>query len=227
MRNFSRSYQINSSMADGITLTNSATIEGHGDESGEENSHIEAEDFDTSGESTFEEFCLIKIDSEDGRPLAGAVFTVYTWDAVNREWVATPKTYTTDSVGKIIIKVIDTYDDEIRVYQKDTAYCIMETAAPPGYVLPENPRPFYFWFSEYESIPHTGPDDFMLSAADISTSSQRIEAENQCDHDDIPITGVYGINPVASFAALIAAGTGAVLIAVRIVKKKRIYGTEA
>ena len=94
-------------------------------------------------------------------------------------------------------------------------------------MLPENPRPYYYWFSEHAQHPQFAPDDFMLSAADISTSSYRIEAENQCISDDIPVTGVYGINPVASFAALIAAGTGAVLIAVRIVKKKRIYGTEA
>ena len=138
----------------------------------------------------------------------------------------TAKTYTTDSVGKIIIKVIDTYDDETRVYQKDTAYCIMETTAPPGYILPENPRPFYFWFSEYESIPHVGPDDFMLSAADISTSSQRIEAENQCIPNDVP-TGVFGINLITSCVALLATGTGVVIIAVKVIKKKKIYGTKA
>ena len=221
------SYHINSSMADGITLVNSATLEGHSDESGEENHHIEVEDFDTSGESTFEEFLLLKIDQENGRPLSGAVFTVYSWDHVNGEWVATGKTYTTDEYGKIIIKYLDEYANGTRVYSKDTAYCIMETTAPQGYMLPENPRPYYYWFSEHAQHPQFAPDDFMLSAADISTSSYRIEAENQCISDDIPVTGVYGINPVASFAALIAAGTGAVLIAVRIVKKKRIYGTEA
>lgn len=173
------SYHINSSMDGGITLTNSATLEGHGDESGDDNTHIEADDFETFGESTFEEFWLIKTDEEDGRPLSDAVFTVYTWDAVNGEWVATPKTYTTDSGGKITIRLTDTYDNGTRVYQMDTAYCIMETAAPPGYILPENPDKFYFWFSKHESAPPAAPDDFMLTAADISTSSYRIEAENQ------------------------------------------------
>ena len=100
-------YQINCSMDDGITLSNSATLEGHGDESGNDNTHLDVEDFQTSGESTFEEFCLIKIDQEDGTPLSGAVFTVYYWDFVNETWVATAKTYTTDAFGKIIIKVID------------------------------------------------------------------------------------------------------------------------
>ena len=180
------SYQVNSSMSGGITLTNSATLEGHGEESSDENTHIGAEDFDTSGESSFEEFWLIKTDREDGRPLSNAVFTVYTWDVVNEEWYPTTKTYTTDPDGKITIKVNDTYDDDTRVYLMDTAYCIMETTAPPGYVLPENPPPFYFWFSKNASAPHYAPSDFMQSAADISTSSNRIEAKNQRDHDAIP-----------------------------------------
>lgn len=219
------SYHINSSMADGITLANSATLEGHADESGHDNNHLEAEDFDTSGESSFEEFCLMKIDAESGKPLSGAVFTVYSWDADNREWVATAKTYTTDSAGKIIIKVIDKYDDNTtNVYQKDKAYCIMETAAPSGYILPENPRPFYFWFSENETAPVSCPDDFMLTAADISTSSRRIEAENQLNHEDIPVTGVFGTNLIPSFIATLAALSGAGFMTWRVVKKKKRYG---
>ena len=182
------SYQVvNSSMAGGITLANSATLEGHGDESSDENTHIEAKDFDTFGESSYEEFWLIKIDQEDGKPLPDAVFTVYTWDAVNGEWVATPKTYTTNSDGKIIIRANDTYDDETRVFETDTAYCIMETTAPPRYILPDDPPPFYFWFSKYKSAPLAAPNGFMQTAADISTSSRRIEVDNQIDYDSIPV----------------------------------------
>ena len=181
------SYQVNSSMSGGITLDNSATLEGHGDESGDDNTHIGAEDFETFGESTFQEFRLIKIAEEDGRPLPDAVFTVYTWDAGLNDWVATQKTYTTDSDGKFIIKLTDTYGDGTSVYHTDTAYCIMETTAPPGYVLPENPPPFYFWFSKHASAPHNAPADFMQNAADISTSSYRIEVDNQLDYDSIPV----------------------------------------
>ena len=220
-------YHINCSMDNGITLTNSATLEGHGEESGNDNTHIEVEDFDTSGESTFEEFCLIKIDQENGMPLSGAVFTVYVWDAVNGEWAATAKSYTTDSNGKIIIKVIDEYDDGTIVYQTDTAYCIMETVAPPGYILPENPRPFYFWFSENEYAPQNGPDDFMLTAADISTSSYRIEAENQCIPDFIPQTGVFGTKLLSSSIAMLAAGACTALFTLRTIRKKKIYSAQA
>ena len=219
------SYHINSTMTDGITLSNSATLEGHGEEHGDDNTHISGEDFQTSGESSFEEFCLIKIDQKNGTPLSGAVFTVYTWDAVNNEWSATEKTYTTDQFGKIIIKAIDKYEDETRVYQMDTAYSIMETAAPPGYILPENPPRFYFWFSEYESAPPNAPSDFMLTAADISSSSFRIEAENEL-YEDIPNTGIFGVHLLSSFVALLVAGVGTCLLAMRI-RKKKYYGMEA
>ena len=219
------SYHVNCSMENGITLTNSATLEGHGEESGNENTHIEVEDFDTSGESTFEEFLLMKIDEKNGVPLSGAVFTVYTWDAVNNEWSPTAKTYTTDAFGKIIIKVIDEYDDGTKVYQKDTAYCIKETTAPPGYILPADPPPFCFWFSENESAPPDAPPDFMQTAADISTSSRRIEAANN-KLEDIPNTGVFDVGLLPSFAALLAAGAGTVLFTLRVIRKKKIYGTQ-
>ena len=173
-------------MNGGITLDNSVTLEGHGDESGDDETHIQAEDFETFGESAFQEFQLIKIDKEDGSPLPNAVFTVYTWDAVLEKWVATSKTYKTDPDGRFIIRVTDTYDGT-SVYQTDTAYCIMETTAPPGYVLPENPPPFYFWFSKHASAPQNAPSDFMQSAADISTSSCRIKVGNQIDYDSIPV----------------------------------------
>lgn len=220
-------YHINCSMDNGITLSNSATLEGHGDESANENTHIEAEDFQTSGESTFEEFCLIKIDQENGTPLADAVFTVYAWDAVNEEWSATAKSYTTDTAGKIIIKVIDEYPDGTKVYNKDTAYCIMETTAPPGYMLPEHPRLFYFWFSEHAAAPSVGPDDFLLTAADISTSSHRVEAENLLLPEYNPGTGIVGLYLLPSLAAVFAIGAGICGLTLKMIKKRKLYDTDA
>ncbi len=214
-------------MADGITLDNSAVVEGHGDESGDNNTHIEVEDFQTSGESSYKEYRLIKIDQEDGHPLSGAVFTVYAWNAQTGTWVATEKSYTTDNDGKIIIKVTDEYENGTKIYAKDTAYCIIETAAPTGYLLPENPRPFYFWFSDYLAAPSNGPADFMQSAADVSTSSHRIEAENQCQPDDyIFDLGVFDVKLLPSFLALAAAGVGASLIICKTLKKK-YYASQA
>lgn len=216
------SYHINSSMANGITLRNTATLEGHGDESGDHNTHIEVEDFQTSAESTYKEYCLIKIDQENGRPLAGAEFTVYVWDSAAGEWSETEKTYTTDSAGKIVIKLLDEYSDGTRVYTKDTAYCIAETKAPPGYILPDDPPLFYYWFSEHQTAPQNAPADFMQTAADVSTSSHRIEAGNQLAPDDIvPVTGVFGVRLLTAGVALAVTGAGTVVIAKKTLKKKR------
>ena len=215
------SYHVSSTMANGIMLDNVATVEGNAEHYDERPTDLEVEEFNTYGESDYEEFRLIKIDAENGMPLSGAVFTVYAWDGVNEEWIATVKSYTTDSEGKIVIKATDEYDDETLVYSKDTAYCIMETAAPAGYILPENPRPFYFWFSENEDAPPECPDDFMLTAADVSTSSHRIEAENQCEEDYVTETGVYGIKLLPSLVALLTASVGMFLIAWKIMRKKR------
>ena len=215
-------YHINCSMEHGITITNKVTLEGHAQDTDTTTDPISIEDFETSGESTFEEFCLIKIDQENGMPLSDAVFTVYYWDADNNEWVATTKTYTTDEYGKIIIKIIDEYDDGTRVYNTDTAYCIIETCAPPGYILPAEPQPFYFWFSENYETPHNSPADFMLTAADISTSSRRIEAENMCEYVN---TGIFDVYLLPSFVALLTAGVGITFFSMRIIRKKR-YGYE-
>ena len=63
----------------------------------------------------------------------------------------------------------------------------------------------------------------MLTAADISTSSFRIEAENQCITDTVPDTGVYGTKLLSSFAAFLLSGVGTSLMILRIVKKKRRF----
>ena len=68
----------------------------------------------------------------------------------------------------------------------------------------------------------------MLTAADISSSSFRIEAENELD-EDIPNTGIFGVHLLSSFVALLITGAGTVLFILRINKKKRygsIYATQ-
>ncbi len=78
-----------------------------------------------------------------------------------------------------------------------------------------------------ESAPQDRPDDFMLSAADISTSSKRIEAENQCIPDVIPNTGVFDVHLLPSFAALLFSGAGTVLLILMVIKNKRRYGAQS
>ncbi|MCF0151139.1 MAG: hypothetical protein HUJ80_07000, partial [Firmicutes bacterium] len=149
------SYNISSSMTGGITLSNAAMIEGHGSDSGEDQTHVDEADFATSGESTFPEYRLVKVDQDDGTPLPGAEFTVYSyqWVGGNPEfrWLPIGKTYTTDAEGKIVITANDRLEDNTYAYQKDVAYCLIETKAPTGYLLPEDPPMHYFWFSNNNS----------------------------------------------------------------------------
>ena len=213
-------YHVNSSMNDGITLVNSATVEGHGDESGDNTTHIDVEDFTTSAESTFKEFCLVKTDMDSGVPLAGAEFTAYVWNSASEQWVSTGKTYVTDANGRIVIKLSDKYaGGNTNVYSKDIAYCIMETGAPPGYLLPENPRPFYFWFSDQETEPEYAPDDYMLTAANVSNSSHRVMAENQ-RQEGIPDTGVKMTNPLFTLGSLLIAGLAVIIFTKKIYDKR-------
>ena len=216
-------YGIHCDMPDGISLTNEAKLYGDDEIVVIEEKPIDSKDFDTYGESSYKEFCLVKIDQKDGLPLSGAVFTVHVWDPQTNTWSPTSKSYTTDQDGKIIIRVTDVYDDLTHVYAKDTAYCIIETSPPSGYILLDNPSPFYFWFSENQTSPLYAPADFMQTASDISTSSRRIEAENTRLEDDIPNTGVFGINPLPSFVAVLITGASTFLLALRVIKKKR-YG---
>ena len=219
-------YGIHCDMPDGISLTNVAKLYGDDEVITSTPTPIDAMDFDTYGESTYKEFCLVKIDQKDGLPLSGAVFTVHIWDPQTNTWSATSKSYTTDHEGKIIIRLTDEYDDLTRVYAKDTAYCIIETTPPTGYMLPENPTPFYFWFSGNEVILQNAPLDFMQNAADVSTASYRIEAENLRLDEYIPNTGIFDIRLIPSFVALLVAGVGTCLLAMRI-RKKKYYGMEA
>ena len=186
------SYYVFSSMPNGIQLNNRITLEGHADDSWGDDTQIGEDDFSTSGESNYSEFQLIKVDKNSGAPLQGAVFTAYVWNG--GAWQPTGKTYTTDNEGEITVTSNDTLDGtETKVYTVNTAYCICETSAPEHYILPENPQKYYFWFSDNQTAPNTMPDDFMLSAADISTTSQRIEVDNEREQGyTLPETGGPG-----------------------------------
>lgn len=82
-------------------------------------------------------------------------------------------------------------------------------------------RKYNFWFSDNETAPHDGPDDFMLTAADVSTSSHRIEAENLCAPVYVSNAGVVGVNLIPSLVALVTVGVGMLIITVVVIKKKR------
>ncbi|MGI6071647.1 MAG: SpaA isopeptide-forming pilin-related protein [Lachnospiraceae bacterium] len=216
-------YCVNCSMTGGISLTNTITLEGEAQHSDEEPINIDEEDFETSGESSCKEFKLVKLDAGTGLPVAGAEFTVYRWELNAQtgtyEWVSTGKTYVTDSNGSFIIRCTDTYEGtSTRVYAHNTAFCIMETAAPVGYIMPDNPMKYYFWYSNNQTSPDHMPEDFMLTAADVATASRRAEAENERESPYLlPETGGPG-ELICIFGGILLTGISLILI-----KKFRYY----
>ena len=101
-----------------------------------------------------------------------AVFTVYKF--VEGEFVATDLTYTTARNGTFELKKTDS-----SIFEDDTAYYLMETAAPEGYLLPESPEKYYFYFgsSENGNVPVGISSD--VEAYDLNHENGSVTALNE------------------------------------------------
>lgn len=223
----SYTYSIWSTMQSGISLHNTVTIEGSAFQPGEFDEIHGKEDFQTHAGSDYPEYHIIKVAKVGREPLAGARFTAYAWvyDVVSGgyNWVAVDKTYVSDGNGVIKISAFDKADSspQNNVYSVNTAYCVMETAAPPGYIIdPNNIPTYYFWVSANNSTaPANAPADFMAYALDLTFSSGQEYVENEMGNDyTLPETGSPG--------ALLCTAGGAVLMAFALIygytrKRKR------
>lgn len=126
-----------------------------------------------------------------GKTLPGAEFTLY--DASKNQI----GTYTTDSNGSFIIKW-----DETK-FQYNKLYYLVETTPPEGYLKPEQPEKYWFYFSGTDTT-NKLPTDIPENAVDLSTSEEQIYCENEktttsitvdkkwVDKDNNPITNKTG-----------------------------------
>lgn len=116
--------------------------------------------------------------------LPGATFTVYKADGTK------VKDYVTGENGTFQISFADADENGNAVYEKDTAYYFVETAAPSGYVLPsvENLTKYYFYFSSEEStdIP-TGCGE---NVVDLSTTNGTATGTNEREENTYDFTKV-------------------------------------
>lgn len=101
-----------------------------------------------------------------GKTLPGAEFTLY--DASKNQI----GTYTTDSNGSFIIKW-----DETK-FQYNKLYYLVETTPPEGYLKPEQPEKYWFYFSGTDTT-NKLPTDIPENAVDLSTSEEQIYCENE------------------------------------------------
>lgn len=127
---------------------------------------------------------LTKVNAaNNGEYLPGAEFTVYAYRQSTVEGVPTPSweyewAYTTDDKGAITITQGDASKGE-HVFDTDVLFKVVETKAPSGYLLPDSPPEYYFYFSGSGSSSMALPDGVALtSATDLNTIGNSILVKN-------------------------------------------------
>ena len=120
-----------------------------------------------------------------GKTLPGATFKLQKYDFDNG-YVDTGITYTTDEGGKIVIQWSD------NKYEHNVLYRVVETEAPEGYQIAEDPEAnaVYFYFSSKTDTTHTLPwnlKELAPKAADLSAASSIFYVENESNSTEVTI----------------------------------------
>ncbi|MCD8366300.1 MAG: prealbumin-like fold domain-containing protein, partial [Clostridiales bacterium] len=130
------------------------------------------------GASYRQHFTLTKVDVNNyGTTLAGATYSLYMYDGA--EWVNTGGTYTTDANGQISFSFSDSGIADI-TYEYNTAYYLVESSAPEGYLLDSTTK-YYFYWSNSDTTTHSEkyPDNWSnLTTYNLTTASHSVAATN-------------------------------------------------
>ena len=119
-------------------------------------------------------YIFYKVEKDSyGNRLPGAEFTLY--DANDNALF----TYTTDSDGSFIVEWQSEGNDGYQSFVHNTLYYVQETKAPEGYLLPDEPPKYYFYFSDATDTEHTlDPGMIPDNAVDLSETAYTAYAEN-------------------------------------------------
>ncbi|MBR3240348.1 MAG: Cna B-type domain-containing protein [Oscillospiraceae bacterium] len=132
---------------------------------------------------------LVKMNDLTGAVLQGARFTVY--KALDGTAV---KAYTTDEKGTLSIH----RDDVGANYASNTAYYVVETQEPAGYLMPKDPEKIYFYFSENGSgVPEGIPAG--TTAVDLTTSYDAVTIDNKTETVKVPVTVSWDVDGVKTW----------------------------
>lgn len=167
-----------------LSMSNTAELSGVSDSKITDNSDEKYGESSTSGSVDSEAvptYVFNKVDNSNfSNLLSGAEFTVYKYNASTKLYESTGYTYTTVK-GTFTIQQDD--DEGYGEYAVNTAYYVVETKAPDGYDLPDNPTKYYFHFTDSESTDLAYPTDFAsVSSVDLSSESSTV----YCGNTNIP-----------------------------------------
>lgn len=165
------------------TISNTAQLFGDSNHQDGSWSKVEWKDSQTAGGITSDHaYILYKVEKGNyGKLLKGATFSLYK----NSNPKQVLKEYTTNDSGAIIIEWHDDedkYPDEFK-FEYNTLYYIQETKAPDGYLLPEEPQKYYFYFSNgnFNSITPDGAIDLTQTAGQVYCENERSTTSIEVD----------------------------------------------
>ena len=152
-------------------VKNTVALTGVSDGSSSEESKIEWKEMQTEAGITYDHtLVLYKVEEGNyGKTLPGAEFTLY--DASKNQIGI----YTTDSNGSFIIK----WDETGKTFEHNKLYYLVETKAPEGYLMPQQPVEYCFYFSSTEDTLNRLPDVIPDGAIDLSVEADQIYCENE------------------------------------------------
>ena len=192
------SYSVSSNAKEGYTfeldVSNKATLQSlYSDEDRLESGRKWSNQTTSGGvTSSSSLLTLTKVNAaNNGEYLPGAEFSVYAYRQSMVDGVTTAsweyeRKYTTDDKGAITISQGDASKGEY-VFDTDVLFKVVETKAPSGYLLPDSPPEYYFYFSGSGSSSMALPDGVALtSATDLNTIGNSYLVKNT----KIPTTSV-------------------------------------